>query len=153
MPQVSPLRPGIPLICILPPQPTIQQHHFAPNNVVAKPESPRAKPVLAFSRRNSLQLLDRICVALVVRVKRGTPIPFSNCFSTHSFSRRENTKIAQGKTLGQRFPSTPPSRRAGAKLAPRHCTSIPARCILYHPLKIPEDGATLRCDLNVTHEI
>ena len=34
------------------------------------------------------------------------------------FSRRENVKIAQGNTLGQRHPINPASRRAAAKAIP-----------------------------------
>lgn len=51
---------GIQSIRILPPQPAIQQHHLALRDVIAKTESPRAKPGLAFPRHNPLQFLDRV---------------------------------------------------------------------------------------------
>lgn len=61
---------GVQVIRILAAQPAIQQHHLVLRNVVAKTESPRAQPVLAFTRPNPMQLFDRIFLALVVRVQR-----------------------------------------------------------------------------------
>jgi len=55
---------------IFPPQPTIQQRNLTLCNIVAKTEPPRPNPVLAFARRNPLQLLDWVFVALVVGVQR-----------------------------------------------------------------------------------
>lgn len=52
--QLDDLHLGVRSIDVLAPQPTMEQHPLALCKVVAKTESPRAQPVLAFSRRDFL---------------------------------------------------------------------------------------------------
>jgi hypothetical protein len=83
VPQVSPLRPRIPINKY---PPAAAHDTAAPpraRNVVAKTESPRAKPVLAVSRRNPLQFLDRVFNPThLLRPLRSLPNPNASLIFT-----------------------------------------------------------------------
>ena len=83
-------------IRILAPQSAIQKHDLASLHIVAKPESPRAQPVLALALRNAFEFLDGMLVALVVRSTERIAMASSNR-STNSGCRGANFFSSRSK--------------------------------------------------------
>jgi len=99
-------------VSVLATQADVEQHDFAPHDVIAKAEAPEPQPVLTFSGRHSPQLLDGMRAADVVRI-----------FSEQRESLREELDEL-GMALGQRLERASEARRSRDFEAGRHFLGV-----------------------------